>query len=202
MKAVLLATIAVCFITLSGFVDESGATPEVWEEFRNKLFSIGEKTETLEGIEIPRLVSATLANEWGPPEMRVAKNGSYELRYHNPDPDYPFEIVTILGFAAPMPGLNSIPGEGHDELVNGELTTVKHPQKWKFVTVLIDQKTGAKGKLKLRYFREHAGGGADGPRDSTDTFPITKNGKTGRYIIIVDTITSATKKRLKTLSVE
>ncbi len=195
-----LFALSILFTPVSGFTDEAPATPEKWFELRNRLFSEGEEKDSLEGITIPRLTSPSLAQNWGTPAIHVLKDGSYSLRYDNPDPDSPFETLIILGFAPPMAALASVPDQSFDEEVNGELASVERPQSWKSVKVSIAGDTT--GKRKLQYFREYAGGGADGPRDSTDTFTLTSNGKTGHYIVIVDTITNATKKRLKTLAVE
>lgn len=200
MKAISFAAISVIFISMSGFAEESGVSYAKWNELRGKLFSSGEAAETLEGITIPHLVSKSLAENWGKPEIWVLEDGSYGIRYLNPDPDSPFEVVTILGFASPTPALTSAPDQAFDEMVNGELTSVERPQSWKSVKVSISGAT--EGKQKLQYFREYAGGGADGPRDSTNTFSLTKNGQAGYYIVVVDTITDATKKRLKSLAVE
>ncbi len=200
MKAVIFAAISVVLLPVSGFADESEASYAKWNELRGELFSSGETSETLEGVTIPHLVSAKLEKAWGKPEMWVLEDGSYGIRYRNPDPASPFEVVTILGFAKPTPALASAPDQSFDEIVDGELSSVERPQDWQAVKLTIAGDT--EGKRELRYFREYAGGGADGPRDSTNTFTVTANGKTGYYVVIVDTITDATKKRLKTLAVE
>ncbi|MDF1739985.1 MAG: hypothetical protein P1U86_12560 [Verrucomicrobiales bacterium] len=192
--------LSILFTPLSGLTEEAPVTPDKWFELRDRLFSEGEEKDSLEGIAIPQLTSPSLAQSWGTPAIHVLKDGSYSLRYHNPDPDSPFETLIILGFATPVAALASVPDQSFDEEVNGELASVERPQSWKSVKVSIAGDTG--GKRKLQFFREYAGGGADGPRDSTDTFTLTANGKTGHYIVIVDTITDATKKRLKTLAVE
>ena len=200
MKAISLAALSVLFISISGFAEESGASYAKWNELRGKLHSSGEDAETLDAVTIPHLISKKLAEAWGKPEIWVLEDGSYGVRYRNPNEDAPFEVVTILGFSTAVPSLTSAPDQAFDEMVNGELTSVERPQNWKTVKVSISGDT--EGKRKLQYFREYAGGGADGPRDSTNTFSLTKNGKTGYYVVIVDTMTDATKKQLKGLAVE
>ena len=103
MKSIFFAAVAFIFTSMSGFAEESGISYAKWNELRGKLYSSGEEAETLEGATIPHLVSGTLAKEWGNPEIWVLEDGSYGVRYRNPDPDSPFETVTILGFAFPVP---------------------------------------------------------------------------------------------------
>ncbi len=170
IKVIPYTVIALIFTSLTAVAKESGTSYAKWNERRGVIFSSGEETETLDGVTIPHLVSHALAEKWGKPELWILKDGSYGVRYRNPDPDSPFEVVTILGFAAPLQALTSIPDQGFDEMVNGELTSVQRPQQWKSIKVSIAGVS--KEKQKLRYFREYAGGGADGPRDSTDTFTL------------------------------
>ena len=198
--AISLFTLLLLSTPDSGLSENSAVTPEKWFELRNRLFSEGREKEDLTSATIPLLISPELEKNWGSPAIHILDDGSYTMRYQNPDPDSPFEAVTILGFATPLPSLSSAPGQLFDELVNGELSSVERPGKWKSIKVTIAG--DAKGKRRLQFFREYAGGGADGPRDSTDTFQLTADGQTGHYVVIVDTLSNATKKRLKTLALK
>ena len=85
---------------------------------------------------------------------------------------------------------------------------IVHPQKWTDdidyagKSVVVKWKApGGKVEKTLRYFRHDNGGGADGALDMTDAFSITSGGKTGYYVVSVETIVDATEKRLKMLEV-
>lgn len=154
----------------------------------------------LSGISVPILQSGKLEKKWGKPSIRKSAGGAYHLQYHDPDPKSPFEYVEIMGTSEVIPPLSSVPAERVTTIVNGELGEVEKPQSGKTMSVKW-KSSGGKVEKDLRYFRLDSGGGADGPRDRTDAFSISVNGKTGYYVITIESASGATEKLLKMLEV-
>lgn len=174
--------------------------PEKWKDFVSKLQKTMESVEQLGDLAVPLLQPTKPVSQWGKPRQHRSKNGGYWTIYSNPDPKRPFERVLILASPEPIPTLAAVPDEEIEELVNGELGVVRKPQAGK--TLLVKWKS-PDGPLPqaIHYFRRDSGGGADGPLDSTDAFTLTVGGKTGYYVVMVESITGQTEKRLKGLEV-
>lgn len=180
---------------------EEALEPEKWKDFVSKLQDSMEPVDQLGELSVPLLQPAKPVSKWGEPRLHRSKNGGYWIMFSNPDPKKPFERVVILASPEPIPALASVPDEEVADIVNGELGIVKKPQSGKTVSVKWKAPDGQVSKT-IRYFRRDSGGGADGPLDTTDAFSLTVAGKTGYYVVSVESITGQTEKRLKGLEVE
>lgn len=202
MKPTLLALAFALLLSQPLGGQEETLAPKEWKEFVAEIEDKMEHAEKLSGISIPLLSSETLEKRWGPPiEIRKSADGGYSIRFKDPDPDHPFEVVNIVGTPVPIPRLASVPDEMVLTSFEDDLRDVPKPQSGKSVSVKWKTPEG-KAPMTIRYFRRHAGSGADGPIDQTDSFSLTVAGRTGYYVVTVETITDATEKRLKALSVE
>lgn len=175
--------------------------PEKWKDFVSKLQSSMEPVDGLAELSVPFLKPGKLVAKWGKPVLERSKNGGYWIMYSNPDPKKPFERISILASPDPIPALTSVPDEEVADIVDGELGVVKKPQYGKSVAVKWKTPEGELSRT-IRYFRRDSGGGADGPLDMTDAFSITVGGRTGYYVVSVESITGQTEKRLKGLEVQ
>lgn len=202
MKPTFLA-LAFSFLLLPPLEGQEGTlAPVAWKDFVAEIEDKMVSANDLSGVSIPLLHPAVLEKRWGKPnQIRRSADGGYWIQYSDPDPDHPFERINILATPVPIPRLASVPDEMVTTMVNDELTDVATPQSGKSVSFRMKTPEG-KSPVTIRYFRRYSGGGADGPLDQTDAFSITVGGKTGYYVVSVETITDATEKRLKALSVQ
>lgn len=130
-------------------------------------------------VRVPILRSATLEQRWGKPKLLVAADGSYHLRYVNPQRS--FQALYIYGspksFAPAAGSPPPIAGETFD-YTKHELVSVQRPQEWKTLTIA--------GKA-VRYYVSQAETGADPVGLSTETFTLTApDGRTGSYMLSAD----------------
>lgn len=174
--------------------------PDPWKAFVGDLREKMEDVDQLGEVAVPLLQPIASIRKWGSPRYRRSADGGYWMIYSNPDPKKPFDRVIILASPKPIPTLSAVPDMVEEAEINGELGVVKKPQTGKSVAVKW-KAPGGKVEKTLRYFRHDNGGGADGALDMTDAFSITSGGKTGYYVVSVETIVDATEKRLKMLEV-
>lgn len=174
--------------------------PGPWKKLVDSLYSSMEPVDQLANLSVPLLQPAKPVSKWGKPQFYRAKDGGYWLIYSNPDPKKPFERVIVLGTPKPIPSLAAVPDEEVAAEVEGDLGVIRKPQAGKTLAVKWKTPEGPKS-LTLRFFRESSGGGADGPLDTTDAFSLSSGGKTGYYVISVESISGETEKRLKGLEV-
>jgi hypothetical protein len=179
---------------------EESLEPEKWKDFISKLQDSMEPVDQLGDISVPLLQPAKPVSKWDEPRLHRSKNGGYWIMFSNPDPKKPFERVIILASPEPIPTLAAVPDEEVADIVDGDLGIVKKPQSGKSLEVKWKAPDGAVSQT-IRYFRRDSGGGADGPLDTTDAFSLTVGGKTGYYVVSVESITVQTEKRLKSLEV-
>ncbi len=179
---------------------QEGLAPDPWLKLVDDLRDSMKPVDQLSELSVPLLLPAKPVNKWEKPRLHRSVNGGYWAIYSNPDPKHPFERVYILASPKPIPVLASVPDEQVSAEVNGELGIIKKPQAGKTVSVKWKTPEGSKA-MTLRYFRQDSGGGADGPFDTTDSFSLTSGGKTGYYVISVESISGQTEKRLKGLEV-
>lgn len=185
-------------ISGSSVIAQQSAPPSEWEEIQNAYNDEWKEAETSQSISVPLLEAPDLEKKWGKPALRVAPDGSYWLHYL--DPESSLEMVAIYGFAKPIPQLSSAPNMSEDVMKDGELASAERAQAFQTTRIKVPTPDG-KARLDLRYFREYAGGGADGPIDTTDTLRFTINGKSGYYVVKVMSVTKAFLKRLKELEI-
>jgi hypothetical protein len=186
--------------SFSAIAAEEALEPEKWKDFVSKLQDSMEPVDELGELSVPLLQPAKPVSKWENARLHRSKNGGYWIIYSNPDPKRPFERVIIVASPEPIPALASVPDESVEEVVNGDLGVVKKPQSGK--TLAVKWKTpGGPVSQTIHYFRRDSGGGADGPLDSTDAFSLTVGGKTGYYVVSVESITGQTEKRIKSLEV-
>ena len=174
--------------------------PKPWKEFIGQLRTDMKAVDSLGDLSVPLLQPVASIRKWGKPQLNRSADGGYWIFYSNPDPKKPFERIMILASPKPIPNLSSVPEEEEVAEVNGTLGVVMKPQRGKTVAVKWKTPEGRKA-MTLRYFRESSGGGADGPLDTTDAFSLTSGGKTGYYVISVESVTGATESRLGMLEV-
>lgn len=202
MPTVKLAALCGLILAAStGFAQETLA-PEAWKDFVNQLRGSTERVDEISELGVPWLYPRKEARRWGEPEtFRRSPDGGYWIVYRNPDPDRPFERVEIIASPKPIPRLSSVPDEIITTLVDGELRDVSKPQAGHTTTVRWRSPEGRIEK-SIRYFRAFSGGGANGPLYITDSFQLTAGGKTGYYVVSVETVTGATEERLESLAVK
>ncbi len=188
-----------CSIIASAHAQETLA-PEFWKKHIAALRDSMKEVNELGERTIPLLQPVAAIRKWGNPRFQRSEDGGYSMIYSNPDPKKPFDRVTILASPKPIPTLSAVPAMEETAEVNGELGVVMKPQSGKSVAVKWKSPDG-KVEKTLRYFRHDNGGGADGALDMTDAFSITSGGKTGYYVVSVETVREETEKRLKMLEV-
>lgn len=192
---------AACFVFLVG-INRAQETlePEPWKDHVAALRESMKDVDQLGALPIPLLQPVASIRKWGNPMFRRGEDGGYWMMYSNPDPKKPFDRVIILASPKPIPSLSAVPDMEEQAEVNGELGVIRKPQSGKSLAVKWKTPEG-KVEKTLRYFRHDNGGGADGALDMTDSFSITSGGKTGYYVISIETVVEGTEKRLKMLEV-
>lgn len=199
MRPFLILT-AVFSLSLLPAAGQETLAPEAWKDHVAALRESMKHAEQLGEVPVPLLRPVASIRKWGDPQRRRGEDGSYWIMYSNPDPKKPFDRVTILASPKPIPTLSAVPEMEEMAEVNGELGIIRKPQTGKSLAVKW-KAPGGKIDKTLRYFRHDSGSGADGAIDMTDAFSITSGGKTGYYVISIETVTDATEKRLKMLEV-
>lgn len=174
--------------------------PEPWKKAVAALRDSMKPSDPLGEVPVPLLQAVAAIRKWGTPYFERNSDGGYSIAYTNPDPKHPFDRVIILASPKPIPNLSAVPEMEELAEVDGELATVKKPQAGKSVVVKWRTPEGAVART-IRYFRHDTGGGANGALDMTDAFSITSGGKTGYYVVSVETVAEETEKRLKMLEV-
>lgn len=195
-----LPLLAACLLAVTLAAAQETLPPEAWQELVKKLRLEMKGVDALTDLSVPLLQPVASIRKWGDPFLQRGADGGYWLLYSNPDPKKPFERISILASPRPIPTLSAVPDEAEVAEVDGTLGVVKKPQRGKSVTVKWKTPEGRK-TMTLRYFRESSGGGADGPLDTTDSFSLSSGGKTGYYVISVESVTDATASRLGLLEV-
>ncbi len=199
MRPFLILT-AVFSLSLLPAAGQETLAPEAWKDHVAALRESMKHAGQLGEVPVPLLRPVASIRKWGDPQIRRGEDGSYWIMYSNPDPKKPFDRVTILASPKPIPTLSAVPEMEEMAEVNGELGIIRKPQTGKSLAVKW-KAPGGKIDKNLRYFRHDSGSGADGAIDMTDAFSITSGGKTGYYVISIETVTDATEKRLKMLEV-
>lgn len=199
MRPFLILT-AVFSLSLLPAAGQETLAPEAWKDHVAALRESMKHAGQLGEVPVPLLRPVASIRKWGDPQIRRGEDGSYWIMYSNPDPKKPFDRVTILASPKPIPTLSAVPEMEEMAEVNGELGIIRKPQTGKSLAVKW-KAPGGKIDKTLRYFRHDSGSGADGAIDMTDAFSITSGGKTGYYVISIETVTDATEKRLKMLEV-
>ncbi|MCG8601514.1 MAG: hypothetical protein MI807_15330 [Verrucomicrobiales bacterium] len=193
----------ICLFFFSAFsliqAEDAVLEPGEWLKLVRDIES-GMEDGELMGLAVPLLRCPKLDKKWGEPQwVRRSKNGGYSIHYA--DPNQAFERIIIVGSPDPIPRLASVPDEEVTAMVNDELGVVKKPQAGKSAKVKWSSPDGPV-KTTVRYFRLSSGGGADGPLDMTDTIQITSGGKTGYYVISVETVSRNMEKRLREFAIQ
>lgn len=174
--------------------------PEEWKKHVAALRESMKPVDRLGEVAVPLLQPVASIRKWGSPRFSRSEDGGYWMIYTNPDPKKPFDRVFILASPKPIPTLSAVPEMEELTEVNGELAVVKTAQAGKSLEVKWKTPEG-KVERTLRYFRHDNGGGADGALDMTDSFSLTSGGKTGYYVISIETVTESSEKRMKMLEV-
>ncbi|MDA7881809.1 hypothetical protein N9A94_05840 [Akkermansiaceae bacterium] len=168
-------------------INEEGAVESWWKKVYDRATPL-ENSDSLAGAKIPVLKSS-LAASWGKPKIEVSPAGSYRLTYAHPSK--PFTRLLVYGYVNPLPALATPPDASGEDMVNGELTAINVPQKWRNAAV--------KGK-NVRWFQESLPSGADRAYFSTEGFTLTgPDGRKGHYRIATEGAEADFRDRLGTL---
>jgi len=148
------------------------------------------QADSLNDIEKPALISASLEASWGKPKIEISPKGDYRLIYA--DPTKPFNRLLIYRYHKPLSPLTSPPDASGEKMIKGELTGVDIPQKWRHGKVL---------NQPVRWFQESLSSGTDGAYFSTEGFSLKdSNGETSHYRIVIEGSEKDMTKRLISLS--
>ena len=170
----IVGTVAVFSLTSCSSSSPEGRS--AWSKATGDFYLGLEEVDTLKSAKPPVLRSPAYEAKLGKPKVRMTAGGDYELNYANPA--QPFDRLAIQAISRPFPKLNKVPKVSAEKEINGKLTGVMIPQKFRTVTIEGQQ---------VRWFQESTAGGADGAYYTTEGFSLKDIfGNIGYYRLVME----------------